>query len=401
MSVNQCPYFPLPDRPGISMDMEYLQCFREQALIPVRLEGAVPAFVSTRNVDIKKIMTDARFSREAWKGSMLYARDPATMPLLTCDPPLHTHRRRAVQADFTPLKAEQDRSHIQRIAEELVDAIDANQSSVDLIEVFARPFPYRVICDMVGLPWRDIDKFSPWVDAIMSIGRFTSDVVADAHKKMDEYVSEQIRIKQERLLSGVSVSDIIGHLLTASEEKRLSLTEITMILHEIIIAGSETTVNHLAMCIYEVVRKSDMAEALRRDPQKIPAAVEEFLRWIWLSPIVGVPRVALTDVELSGGMIKAGQVVVPLIGPGNRDPDAFADADDLQLDRAPNHHLGFGVGRHMCLGLAHARVELQIGLATVLRKFSRLQLAVPEEQLEWRSNMMIRGLWKLPVDLRI
>ncbi|WP_394848775.1 cytochrome P450 [Pendulispora brunnea] len=394
--MTACPHFPFADRPGMALDSEYLQCFREQPLVPVQLSNGRQALLVTRHADVKRVLSDPRFSREAWAGGTLMARDSKSLALATSDAPVHTRRRRAVQAAFAPRQAEMDRSRIEALTEELLDAVEAAGSPVDLIATFTLPLPYSFTCEMLGIPKSDIPLLHPWVDVMMSAGLFSREEIAEAQRKMFGYFNEHLRIKRELLAAGAPADDLLTKLLAMSGEDRLTDEELVVMGFGLMIAGGETTMNHLALAIYHLLRHPELAARLRQDPARIPSTVEELLRWVWFNATGGQPHVALEAVDLPGGRIEAGQVVIPLMDSANRDPAVFGH-DAFDPDRAPNPHLGFGHGRHMCLGASHARAELQIALAALLRRFPNLELAVPEEKLEWRSGMFIRGLWKLPV----
>ncbi|QWP77577.1 cytochrome P450 [Lysobacter sp. K5869] len=405
MTADSCPHlrasFPFPGRGGSALPDDYLQRLRERALVPATLANGRAAWLVTRYADVRTVMSDPRFSRQAWAGGTLFARDSKALALVTSDPPQHTRRRAAVQAAFAPHRAQHDRARIAALAEECLDAFEAQGSPGDLVAGFTKPFPYAVICELVGVPRADVDRLHPTVDTMMSAGRFPADAVAAAHREMHGYFAALLDAKQARLDAGHAPADLLDRLLAehgddADPETRLSREEIAVLGFGLFMAGGETTMNHLALCVYEVVRDRELADALRRDPDKIPAAVEELLRWIWFGATGMQPHVALEDVALEGGTIRAGEVVVPLTEAANRDPAVFDQPDRFLPERAHNRHMGFGVGRHVCLGAPHARVELQVGLEALLRRFPRLELAVPETELAWRTNMFLRGVWRLP-----
>lgn len=395
--MTTCPHFPFPDRPGVALDPGYLSEFRGQPLIPVQLRNGREALLVTRYADVKTVLSDARFSRQAWADGTLYARKSQTLPLAVSDPPLHTRRRRAVQAAFTQGQAELDRPWIRAFAEELADRIEPGPVPVDLVERFIQPFTYGVICRMLGLPDSDIPRFQPWVDAMMSVGRFTEEVTADAHQRMHGYFAEWLRRKQAQADAGRPADDLLTRLLAAPECQVLSTDERVAFGYGLLIGAGETTHYHLSLGLIQVIRDPALARTLRGEPETTAAVVEELLRWVWFAGTGGAPHVALEAVELTGGHIEAGQVVIPLTDAANRDASVFEDADQFRIDRPPKRHMGFGIGRHMCLGAPHARVELQEGLGALLRRFSHLELELPDAQIEWHSDMFVRGVWKLPV----
>lgn len=381
--------FPLPDRPGVPLDEGRLRRFRERPLVPVVLAGGRRALLVTRHADVRTVLSDDRFSREAWTGGTLFARTPASLALAAADPPTHTRRRKAVQARFTARRAEADRPRVEALAERLLDEMEACGPPADLIARFATPLPYAVICGMLDVPTRDLGLLLPWVNAMMSAGRFPAGEVGAAHEGMRGYFAD--RLAERRAKPG---TDLLSELITSSG---LSDGEIVVFGYGLLMAGGETTSNFLAACVLELVSRPALAARLRADPSLIPAAVEEFLRWVWFAGTGGRPHVVLADVELAGTKLQRGEVVVPLTDAANRDPAAFADPDGFDPGRDPNPHAGFGHGRHMCLGAPHARIELQVAIAALLRRFGDLSLAVDPGRLEWRDRMFVRGIWELPV----
>jgi cytochrome P450 len=381
--------FPLPSRPGVALDEDHLRCLRERPLVPVVLEGGHKALLVTRHADVRTVLSDDRFSREAWTGGTLFARTPASLALVTSDPPAHTRRRRAVQAWFTARRAEANRPRMEDLAERLLDEMEADGPPADLVARFATPFPYAVICDMLGVPRDDLGLLLPRVSAMMSAGHHTPGEVRAAHEGMRGYFAGKVAAR--RALPG---ADLLTALL---DGRGLSQDEIVVFGFGLLMAGGETTSNLLAACVLELVSRPGLAARLRADPSLIPSAVEEFLRWVWFAGTGGRPHVLLAGAELAGTPLSPGDVVVPLTDAANRDPAAFPGADEFDPGRSPNPHLGFGHGRHKCLGAPHARAELRIALAALLRRFDDLALAVDPDRLAWRDRMFVRGVWQLPV----
>lgn len=383
------PLFPFPDRPGVCLDPDYLRLFRSAPLIPVTLRNGRTARLITQHQDVRTVLSDDRFSRARWDSGTLFARDSTALALVTSDPPVHSRRKKAVQGWFTHRQAEQARPLVEAAAEKLLDAIDAEGPPVDLIKSFTTPLPYLVICDMLGIPSAHIPGLLPQITVMMSAGRFSVSQVRAAHDHMYGYFFELLAARREQPDSGL--------IAALSRDGQLSDKEIAVFGFGLLMAGGETTVNHLGMCIQQVIRDPELADVLRRDPDRVLAAIEELLRWVWFAGTGGQPHVTTEEVELAGTPLGHGEAVIPLSDAANRDPAVFKHADDFRPDRDPNPHLGFGYGRHACLGAALARVELQVGLSALLRRFRTLRLALPEEQLDWRTQMFMRGTWSLPV----
>lgn len=387
--MTDAPQFPFPDRPGVSLDQDYLQLYRSAPSIPVTLRNGRSAHLITRHADVKTVLSDDRFSRGQWHAGTLFARNSAALALVTSDAPVHTRRKKAVQAWFTHRRSEQIRPRVEQIASELLDAIEAAGPPTDLIESYTTPLPYLVICEMLGVPTEDLPKLLPHVTVMMSAGRFGAEEIGVAHKFMYEYFFAR--------LEAVRRNPDEGLISALQQQGELSDEEIVVFGFGLLMAGGETTVNHLGLCVKQVLAVPGLADDLREHPERITATIEELLRWIWFGGTGGQPHVVTEELELAGTVFAAGDVVIPLPDSADRDPDVFACPDQFSPDRDPNPHLGFGHGRHMCLGAPLARVELQVGLSALLRRFSTLRLAVPEDQVDWRSQMFMRGLWSLPL----
>ncbi|WP_396445818.1 cytochrome P450 [Actinomadura sp.] len=380
--------FPLPHRPGVPLDAGHLRLLRERPLVPAAVAGR-GALLVTRHADVRTVLADGRFSREAWHGGTLFARTPASLALVTSDPPVHTRRRRAVQARFTARRAEADRPRMAALAGRLLDGMAADGPPADLLARFATPFPYAVICDMLGVPAGDLGLLLPWVSAMMSAGHYPDTEVKAAHEGMHGYFAELVAAR--RTLPG---DDLLTELVHGSD---LSDEEIVVFGSGLLMAGGETTSTFLGSCVLDLVTRPGLAARLRDAPALVPSAVEEYLRWVWFAGTGGQPHVLLADAELAGTPLGRGDVVVPLTDAANRDPAAFPAADEFDPARSPNPHLGFGHGRHMCLGAHHARAQLQIALTALLRRFDDLALAVDPARLAWREGMFMRGVWQLPL----
>ncbi|GAA1948396.1 cytochrome P450 [Streptomyces durmitorensis] len=385
---------PFDARPGVALDPGYLTLLRETPLIPVDLPGDRKALLVTSHDDVRTVLADDRFSREAWHNGTLFARRSEALALVTSDAPTHTRRRRAVQSWFTHRQAAAARPGIERLAEDLIDGMEKDGSTADLVARFSVPLAYGVICDMLAVPVSDVELFLPWVNAMMSAGRCTKEEVDAAHTHMYAYFETQLAERREAMAAGTPGEDLLTALLQSGE---LSDVEISTFGLGLMVAGGETTTNFLSCCVLEILARPDLVAALREDPSGIPGAVDECLRWVWFNGTGGQPHVVVEEADLAGTRMCPGQVVIPLTDAANRDPSVFEDADEFRTDRAANPHMGFGYGRHMCLGAAHARVEAEVAVAALLRRLPHLSVAVEPDQLEWRDRMFIRGVWSLPV----
>lgn len=389
--------FPLAGRPGVALDPDYLKLLRAEPLVPVTLPGGESALLVTRHPDVRTVLSDGRFSRAAWHGGTLFARRSKALALATSDAPVHTRRRRAVQAWFTHHQATAGRQKIEQLAAQLIKGLEQAGPGADLVAGFTLPLAYGVICDMLAVPAADVAGLLPWVTTMMSVGRYPADEVAAAHDAMYAYFEGHLADRRQAIAAGAAGADILTALLTRAE---LSDEEITIFGFGLLMAGGETTTNFLSSCILEILSRPGLAERLRSDPSLIPGAVEECLRWVWFAGTGGQPHVVTEELELAGSRLSRGQVVIPVTDAANRDPEVFGDADTFRPERCPNPHLGFGYGRHMCLGAAHARVEAEAGVFALLRRLPGLALDLEPAKIDWRDHMFVRGVWSLPITWR-
>jgi cytochrome P450 len=396
--MSAAPNFPFQQGPGLDPPTEYAEAHAMPEPLEVTLPGQRRAVLAVRYDDVRTVLADPRFSREAYPGSTMFARRPESLALVLSDPPVHTRRRRSVLAAFSARRVAQERPALVALARELVADLRTAGPVADLVDTFTVPFPLAVICDLLGVPAADRGLFRPWVNAMMSTSRHTPDEVATAHREMHAYFAE--------LLDGTWAADAAGRAPTGliaelgrpgPAERRLSRAEAVVMSSGLLMAGYETTSNQLAVCVYLLLRDRARWERLRAAPEEVPEAVEEMLRWTSFTSTGGIPHVATEEVPLSHGTVPAGGVVVPITDAANRDPDVFTRPDDIDLARASCPHLAFGHGRHYCLGADLARAELDIALTTLLRELPGLTLATPETEPDWRTGMFIRGIWQLPV----
>jgi cytochrome P450 len=318
-------------------------------------------------------------------------------PFLFRDPPDHTRLRGLVAKAFTPKVVESLRARTQQVVDELLDAA-MEAGDVDLLEEFAYPLPVRVICDLLGVPLADQDRFKVWSNALArgldpdflltpEVIEARSQAVLQFSQYFFELLAERRRAPGEDLLSRLVQAEDDGAVL--SETELLS----TCIL--LLVAGHETTVNLIAGGAVALLCHPEQLERFRSDPDVQRSGVEEMLRYV--SPVQLTGRALTEDCEFGGVEFEAGDFAMLLIASGNHDPDQFDDPERFDVTRAPNNHLGFGFGIHHCLGAPLARMETQVALTSLVRRAPRLALAVGD--LTYKSNVVLRGLASLPVSM--
>lgn len=370
------------------------------------LDGETPIWFLTRYEDVvAMLLDDERFVLDpalALTPEELEAQ-PSPIPpelnelinrhVLTTDGDDHRRLRRLVAKAFTPKMVEQLRPRIQVIADVLIDGIE-EKGEADLVDSYAFPLPIIVIAELLGIPAVDRDRFRVWSNTFVSpsLGEDALDVFLEHTQQFLTYLTQLFERRRAD-----PADDLVSALLQAEEQgDSLKENELFSMMILLIIAGHETTVSLIANAVLALLTHPEELERLRRDPAVVPAAVEELLRYE--SPVERtITRWAATDVELGGRLIERGELVIAVLGSANRDASRFPNADKLDLDREDVRHVGFGRGKHFCLGAPLARIEAEIALTTLLRRLPGLRLATEPGELAYRPIPLFRSLVALPV----
>ena len=360
---------------------------------PIHFNEGRGSWVLTRYNDMAEVLRDhERFSAER-TGPANYSTDEMPRSMLASDPPHHTRLRTLVNKAFTARTVERLRQRIQQIVDGLLDDV-ADRGEMELIRDFAYPLPITVIAEMLGVPASDRDFFRDASSKIaVALGPITDPAVAlaalEGRNQLIGYFNDLVPKRK-----GDPRDDLISAMLAAEEAGDfLSHGELLAMLLLLLVAGHETTVNLIGNGMLALLRNPDQLERLRDDESIERSAIEELLRYD--SPVQFTGRLVMQDVEIAGQPIKAGVGISTILAAANRDPEVFTDPDTLDLGRDPCAHLSFSAGIHFCLGAQLARLEGQIALATIVRRFPKIAMATQE--LEWRPAPILRGLVALPV----
>ena len=323
--------------------------------------------------------------------------DPRTLALmshmLNSDPPEHTRLRKLVTKAFTTRRIAQLRPRIEQITADLLDAAQACER-VDLLTEFAVPLPITVICEMLGVAVTDRDSFRRWTtDLVGVVGR--EEQRRESTVAMAGFLGDLVHDKITR--PGQDLLSALAH--TTDDGDRLTPAELVSMSFLLLVAGYETTVNLIGNGTLALLRNPERMAELRADPARIPAAVEEFLRF---DGPVGLSMVRYTaePITLGDTEIPAGEIVYVALAAADRDPSRFADADVLDPAADRTGHLAFGHGIHFCLGAPLARMEATIAFTALLQRFPGLRPDPGAAPLRWYESTLIRGLVALPVLLR-
>jgi cytochrome P450 len=317
--------------------------------------------------------------------------------ILDSEPPKHTRLRSLVMKAFNPKRIEELRPNIERITNQLLHRIeDKLQSSgtFDLIADYAEPLPVMVIAELLGFPEADEHLLRPWSQAIVKMYEPspTEEQKADARKASNEFAAYVHSLMVERQKNpGI---DLISELAIVEEQgEKLSAHELIATCVLLLNAGHEASVNGFGNGLVAALGNEEQWSKLTSNIDGMTeTAVDEFLRFD--APLHLFERTATDEVEIGGVAIKPGQKISALLGSANRDEEIFERADELDLSRSPNPHIGFGAGIHFCIGAPLARQEMQISLPALLHRFPRLELA---DKPIRRPTFVLRGYEKVMV----
>jgi cytochrome P450 RapN len=386
--------FSVADR--LELHPKYAELRRDEPLTRVTMPYGGEAWLATRHADVKTVLADPRFSRAATVGADSPRPTPAIQTsesILSMDPPKHTRLRKLVAKAFTARRIGELRPRTQQIVDDLLDEMIAGGSPADLSAALAWPLPITVICEMLGVPLADRESFRTWTDQLMALTEDGANVIQQARDNMNGYLAELIAQRR-----ATPTEDLLGVLVAARDEgDRLTEQELVTFGVTLLVAGHETTANHTGNFVYTLLTHRERWDELVAHPDLVPAAIEELMRYVPLGGSAGFPRIATEDIELGGRTVRAGEAVVVQIAAANRDENVFERADEIDFNRPENAHVGFGHGVHHCLGAQLARLELQAAIGTLVRRLPGLHLAVPADEVVWKTNRLIRGVRALPV----
>jgi cytochrome P450 len=364
---------------------------------PVHWNDVLHAWTLVRYVDVVGCLTDARFSAQRQRPDRPDPDTRLARSMLVLDPPDHTRLRALVQKAFTPRMVEQLRPRIIAIVGELLDRMSQKAGLelgvIDLIGELAYPLPVVVIAELLGVPAEDRVRFQAWSAVLAAnldplVPESVATRVVDARRDLHAYLRDIIALRRRE-----PRADLISALVAVEEQGDvLSEPELVNMCTLLLVAGHETTVNLIGNGMLALLRHPDELAHLRADPSLIASAVEELLRFD--SPVQLTARIATQPLEIGGQAIEAGHWVLPLLGAANHDPAQFAEPETLNLARSPNNHVAFGRGIHFCLGAPLARLEGQIAIGAVVRRFPNLKLAGEPVR---RNQITLRGLSSLPI----
>ncbi|MFD5192686.1 cytochrome P450 [Streptomyces sp. NPDC058357] len=383
--------FNTPD--GLQLSDAYERVRDRSGLLRVQLPYGEPAWLVTRYADARLVLGDQRFSRAA-AASHDEPRQSAGQRdggILGMDPPDHTRLRSLVAKAFTVRQVEKLRPQVRELTAALLDEMETAGPPADLVDLFALPLPVAVICRMLGVPTEDRPRFRVWSDDALSTSSLTAEEFDASRAELRAYMAGLIDQHRQ-----APQDDLMTALIEARDDgDRLSELELIDLCVGILVAGHETTASQIPNFVLTLLDHPDQLARLRAEPELVPNAVEELLRFVPLGSGAGQPRYATEDIEVGGTLVRAGSPVLVAVGAANRDALRFSAPGVLDIAREGNQHLGFGHGVHHCLGAPLARLELQEALSALITRFPQLRLA---GDVTWKSEMLVRGPRVMPVE---
>lgn len=302
------------------------------------------------------------------------------------DAPEHTRYRKPLAKAFTARHAREMEPVIQQIADDVLDAMEKQGSSADLVRSFALPLPIRVISEIIGGTQDVTDEFQQLRIPMITPGTPPEQARA-AMVRTGELMRELVAAKRAK-----PSADLLGSLIAGGD---LTDDELAAIALQILGAGHETTAHMFALGTYLLLQDDELRQRLTTEGPWTDEAADELLRYLTIAQFI--TRAALEDVEFGGQLVRKGETVTIALSAANRDPERFPDPDTFDPERAQNGHLTFAHGVHKCLGVHLARTELRVGMPALLRRFPKLRLAIQPEEIGTRDAMSTYGVHELPV----
>lgn len=399
MTETDIPEYPMEREASCPFAPPRQMLNNAKGLARVRIWNGDTPWLITGHEEARTLFADARVSvddrREGfphWNEHMLSTVDKRPRSVFTADAEEHTRFRRMLSKPFTFRRVEGLRPVIQKITDECIDEILAGPQPADIVDKLALPVPTVVISEMLGVPYEDHEFFQEHANA--GLARYAA---ADAMQKgamsLHQYLINLIEKKQAN-----PAEDAVSDLAERVNAGEISVKEAAQLGTGLLIAGHETTANVIGIGVLALLENPEQADFLRQaeDPKVIANAVEELMRYLSIIQN-GQRRVAIDDIDISGETIRAGEGIIIDLAPANWDAKTYPEPDKLDLRRDAGQQLGFGYGRHQCVGQQLARAELQIVFHTLLRRIPAMRLAIPFDQVPFKHDRLAYGVYELPV----
>ncbi|MDN3293420.1 cytochrome P450 [Streptomyces ficellus] len=393
------PLYEVSDLAAFDFDPFLREALQAEPVIRIRLPHGAPGecWLATRHDAVRFVTSDPRFSRDI-VGRPLPSMNKYLIPLDRAvsfvDPPDHTRVRSVVSSAFNRSGMAALRPQAQAVLDQLVDSMVAAGPPADLVQHVTSPFPMHVIGAVLGVPEADRPRLRTWADAVLTRAKEETQVER-ARQAKEEARAFFLELARERRFQ--PQGDLISELAAAVDSGKIEEEELLALATLMALNGWHAVRNHTSNMVYVLLTDDSLKSRLRCDPQAVPAAVEELLRWIPHKHGVGQARIATEDVEVGGVLIRRGEAVYVSYVAANWDKRFYPEPHRIDIDRKGPPHLAFGYGPHHCVAPLLARMEAELLLTTLITRLPDLRLATAPENVPWQTDVLIRGPVALPV----
>lgn len=384
-----CPFGPAPEVAGLRT---------RTPVARVTCPTGIEAWLVTRYADVREVLGDPRrFSNRSGQAGHVLANMPPDAAVeegdfAKMDGPEHVRFRRVfAPAVTTARRIEEFRPMVRRTADELLDGLATVSGPVDLHEHFSKPLTTSVIAELLGVPYADRDVFQRVAETLFD-GETNEDDLDAVRYPLFDYVTDLVRARRAE-----PGEDALSVLVARGQvhEQPFTDLEFSKMAAGLLVAGYDTTASSITYGVLALLSDRPQFDRLAADPSLAAGAAEEVVRL--LGNGAGLLRVATADTEIAGQPIAAGDYVIVAVQAANHDPERFPEPERLDIGRQTSGHLGFGHGPHQCVGQQIARLELTTALATLPRRVPTLRLAVPLEEIRFKTATTVYGPSALPV----
>ncbi|MFK7919315.1 MAG: cytochrome P450 [Ilumatobacter sp.] len=363
---------------------------------PFHTEESVdpPFHVVSKHVDVFNLL----MRPDEWRNGFGTGVNPQAPGVLgTADDPDHRRQRRVLQDAFRPAAIARLDNEVRSVCEGLWDDAFGTDGEGDFVRLFAFPFPAIVIAVLLGVPPERRDDFGRWSDDIVNtLGGADPALAEAANVQIFALVDELVDVRKRRHALGLSLPDDLLSVMTRAElDATLTHHEVRRLTQQLLVAGHETTASLISLMLYRLIEQPELMTQLRSEPELIPAAVEEFLRYD--APVQGLFRTNPEPSVVCERELPANSRVQALFASANRDGEVYEAPDEIRLDRfgpGSRSHLAFGWGVHHCIGAALARSEGQIALRWMVERFATVERI---GAIAINQPFILRGLTTLPI----
>lgn len=396
-AAHDAPPFPVRRECPFEPPSDYRRWQAQEGPQQVRLPDGRLAWVVSRHAQVKEVLaaettsadtTDPRFP-QLMKGIF---GPTGGKSLRSTDDPEHGQIRRMVAPEFTSRRINALEPGLRRAVEQTVDTMVAHGSPADLHHEVSVPVPCFMICHLLGADPGAEEVFKPIAGAMMDMSVTPQEFEA-ARRELEQFALDIVAARENDPGDGLVGRLVVERVRTGD----MTLSQLVAFMMTLMVGGHETTASSISMGVLQLLREPAKLAAIRADPSLLDAALEEMFRIQSIGDFVPV-RLATSDMEIGGQVIRAGEGIIPLGLAANFDPAVWDEPQEFRFDRPQGKgHLGFGAGIHACLGQNLARLELRLVFNTLLERVPSLELAVPESELDYKWDGFVFGITGLPV----